>query len=249
MSRARLSLERYASLPSTQTAALERAREGAPAGTLLWAEEQSEGRGQAGREWYSPRGGAYFSLLLRVPSARLPLLSLAAGAEVRDRLQRRASPQLWIKWPNDLLVVREDIPGARKLGGILVDVLSVPGQEPVAVVGVGVNVARPPSLPAGLQERVGFLAEMAVGPTGVEDLVWELAEGLLSLPATLAPEDAARRVVGRVDPWLWGRGRAVRWAGGEGLFLGLGKEGEALVRSPEGSTHRLSQGDLEWEGW
>ena len=249
MSRTRLFLKRYARLPSTQAAALERARAGAPAGTLLWAEEQSEGRGQAGKEWYSPRGGAYFSLLLRVPPTGLPLLSLAAGAEVRDRLQHRASDPLWIKWPNDLLVVRKDAPGARKLGGILVDVLSVPGREPVAVVGVGVNVARPRSLPAGLQERVGFLAEMAAGPTGVEALVEELAQGLLSLPATLAPEDAADRVLGRVDPWLWGRGRVVRWTGGEGLFLRLEPDGQALVRSSDGRTHRLSQGSVEWEGW
>src|SRR5712692_720583 len=56
----------YQSLPSTQDEARRMAAEGAPHGSLVWALEQTAGRGRLNRTWLSPAGvGLWFSLILR----------------------------------------------------------------------------------------------------------------------------------------------------------------------------------------
>jgi len=122
---------------------------GGPEGQVLAAEEQTAGRGRAGRTWVSRPGASLtFSVLLRPasvpPSARgwLPLLTgVAVAAGVRSAAGVAAS----LKWPNDVLV------GDRKLAGILAE------QSPdgdCVVIGVGLNVATGerelPVSPAGL---------------------------------------------------------------------------------------------------
>ena len=93
---------------------LERAREGAPEGTVVVAESQTAGRGRQGRSWESPpRAGLTFSVLLRPPqvSGWLPLL---AGLSVAVALREQAGVDAGVKWPNDVLV--EDLrsrPGGR----------------------------------------------------------------------------------------------------------------------------------------
>ena len=56
----------YLQIDSTNAEALEQARAGAPEGTLVYAEEQTEGKGREDRDWYSPAGSSlYFSLIVR----------------------------------------------------------------------------------------------------------------------------------------------------------------------------------------
>ena len=122
---------------------------GGPEGQVLVAEEQTAGRGRAGRTWVSRPGlSLTFSVLLRPasvpPSARgwLPLLTgVAVAAGVRSATGVEAS----LKWPNDVLV------GDRKLAGILAEQSQDGG---AVVVGVGLNVATPqqalPVSPTGL---------------------------------------------------------------------------------------------------
>ena len=53
------------SVGSTNDEALRLAAEGAEDGTLVWARQQTGGRGRQGRSWSSPPGNLYFSLVLR----------------------------------------------------------------------------------------------------------------------------------------------------------------------------------------
>ena len=62
------------SVGSTNAEARRLAAEGAEDGTLVWAREQSDGRGRRGRRWESPRGNLFLSLVLR------PQCSLAEAA-------------------------------------------------------------------------------------------------------------------------------------------------------------------------
>jgi len=70
---------------STNTMLLERARAGAPPGSVLVCELQSDGRGRRGNRWQSGLGGSLtFSLLwrFRAGAAGLSGLSLAVGVAV-----------------------------------------------------------------------------------------------------------------------------------------------------------------------
>jgi BirA family biotin operon repressor/biotin-[acetyl-CoA-carboxylase] ligase len=110
---------------------------------LLVAEHQTRGRGRLGRDWQAVPGEALtFSLSLPMAGDDLSGLSLAAGVALADALDplpgAQGAPRIGLKWPNDLWLL--DGPGrGRKLGGILVETVSVATQRMV-VVGVGLNV-------------------------------------------------------------------------------------------------------------
>src|SRR4051794_26536060 len=112
------------------------ARQGAPEGLVVIAEEQQAGRGRLGRTWEAPpRAGVLMSVLLRpaVPLDVLSLLPLLTGTAVVESTRAVSKVHTTLKWPNDVLV------SGRKLGGILAERL-----EDAVVVGIGLNVSTRP---------------------------------------------------------------------------------------------------------
>ena len=109
-------------------------------GVVALAEEQTQGRGRRGRTWHSPRGAnLYLSLGWRFhgPVERLSGLSLAIGAMLAEVIARDFGVDLALKWPNDLFH-RE-----RKLGGVLIELLSEQNGAIPVVAGIGLNVNMP----------------------------------------------------------------------------------------------------------
>lgn len=130
-------LDVLATAPSTNTALVDLAQRGAPDRTVLITEEQSAGRGRAGRSWTAPaRSGLTVSVLLRptgVPQSRWSWLPLLAGVVLCKAVSTAAELPAVLKWPNDVLLGAQQ----RKVAGILAEL--VPGQSAV-VVGIGLNV-------------------------------------------------------------------------------------------------------------
>jgi BirA family transcriptional regulator, biotin operon repressor / biotin---[acetyl-CoA-carboxylase] ligase len=153
---------------------------GGPEGQVLVAEEQTAGRGRAGRTWVSRPGASLtFSVLLRPgsvpPSARgwLPLLT---GVAVAAGVRSAAGVEARLKWPNDVLV-RD-----RKLAGILAE--QSPDGDAV-VIGVGLNVAT--------QER-----ELPVSPAGLP------ATSLLVEGADVGREAVLAEILRSLEHWYLG---------------------------------------------
>lgn len=124
------------------------AREGAPEGTVVLASRQSDGRGRLGREWASPEGGAYLSLVLRpqVTPADLAPLALVIGLGIAQGLSECLGVDVSLKWPNDVHFA------GGKLAGILLEMAAETDRVDWVVVGVGLNVRRggdTPPPPAG----------------------------------------------------------------------------------------------------
>ncbi|MEU4092697.1 biotin--[acetyl-CoA-carboxylase] ligase [Streptomyces sp. NPDC026673] len=115
-----------------------RAREGAPEGAVLVAEEQSAGRGRLDRQWRAPaRSGLFFSVLLRptaVPPRRWGWLPLLAGVATATAVARTAGVDTGLKWPNDVLVTVDG--EERKTGGILAERVG----DDAVILGIGLNV-------------------------------------------------------------------------------------------------------------
>lgn len=90
--------------------------------TVVVADEQTSPRGREGREWSSPAGGVWFSLLIdpEVQPAETPAYTLAMAVAVTEA-SREAGVEARIKWPNDVLVGRDGARGGRKLCGILTE--------------------------------------------------------------------------------------------------------------------------------
>lgn len=136
----------HRTLGSTNDEAIRLARQGAPEGTLVVADEQKAGRGRAGRHWLTPPGAALaLSVVLRpapeaVTGGGLMTLGSLAVAEALETEGLRPR----VKWPNDVLVE------GRKLAGVLVEASWTEANLDFAVCGIGVNV-RPASVPSDQQ--------------------------------------------------------------------------------------------------
>jgi BirA family biotin operon repressor/biotin-[acetyl-CoA-carboxylase] ligase len=155
-------LQHFSSIDSTNAKLLTAAAQGAPEGTVYFADEQTAGRGRGGHTWHSvPGDGLYVSALVK-PSLKLRdalLLSLATGVAAWQAVKEVAGLEVDLRWPNDLLLTRED-GCSRKCGGILVESAVEPGNDPTlryAVIGVGINVSHV-AFPKELAELATSLA-------------------------------------------------------------------------------------------
>jgi BirA family biotin operon repressor/biotin-[acetyl-CoA-carboxylase] ligase len=113
------------------------ANEGAPEGTLVIAEQQTEGRGRMGRQWLSPPGkGIWMSLLLRpqIPLHQIPQLTLLAAVAMHRAITRVTNLEIGIKWPNDLLA------GGKKISGILMESAAEEARVKYIIAGIGISV-------------------------------------------------------------------------------------------------------------
>ena len=141
---------------STQDEALRVAAECGPLRgrwLVVRAERQTAGRGRGGKAWLDAPGGSLLVTVgveLSAPTDRWPLASLVAGAALASALQAAMTTAIVMKWPNDLLVVRD---GAwRKLGGCLAERRERPGSPPLWLFGFGINLDRAAFAPAIAQD-------------------------------------------------------------------------------------------------
>jgi len=224
------------------------ARDGAAEGAVVFAEEQTAGRGRLGRRWASdPSLGLWFSLLLRpaMPLALWPRITLwiafaiAHGIEDYARAQPSTTPlaPLALKWPNDLHL------SGRKLAGILVETSL--GEQPFATAGIGLNINHP-SFPPPLDSTATSL-RIAIGSSldrnGVAAAVLSSLDRSYPLASTGFPEVIAW--ANRVDCL---RRRQVSATAGavihRGTAEGIDPGGALLLRTPEGELLPLSSGEV-----
>jgi BirA family biotin operon repressor/biotin-[acetyl-CoA-carboxylase] ligase len=141
---------------STNDAILQAATANSNEGLVLFAEQQTAGRGQRGNRWESPAGkGLWFSILLRPKilindSGRLTIWAIETISQV---IRTEFSLESAIKLPNDIQLY------GRKVAGVLVEMRAQEKAPHVAVVGIGINVNQSlEDFPSELQSRAISLA-------------------------------------------------------------------------------------------
>ncbi len=142
------SLHYYPTLDSTNTQAKTLAKAGAPHGTVVIAGCQSGGRGRMGRQFASPAGSVYLSVILRPDQNARDLMALTCAAAVAacDAVEKVSGKRPGVKWINDLVLDK------KKLGGILTEMSIDPamGLVQYAVIGIGINCRQIPEEVADL---------------------------------------------------------------------------------------------------
>lgn len=225
-------------IDSTNACLKQMALSGAAEGTAIFAGLQTAGRGRLGRDFASPPGGIYASVLWRLrPDDRLLCLTALAAVAVRRALARACGIETAIKWRNDLLL------GEKKLCGILTE-LQTDGQGIQAVIGIGINVNTqkfPPEL-SGKATSILLQTGCAVdGNRIAAELLRELdaARSVLSENPEkyLAEYAAACITVGKRVKVL--RADTSR----DALALGIGHDGALRVRYNDGSEELLLSGE------
>lgn len=127
---------------STNAEAMRRARAGEADRTIVWALEQTGGRGRRGRAWKTGAGNLACTLLLRPDvapnvAAQLGFVAALAIADMAVALLPEATVR--VKWPNDVLV------DGRKVSGILIESMAgVGGRIEWVAVGMGLNLVAHP---------------------------------------------------------------------------------------------------------
>ena len=219
---------------STNDEATRLADAGSPEGTVVWAREQTGGRGRRGRNWASPVGNLYSSTILRPECAapRAAELGFVAALAVADIVP--AGRAIRLKWPNDVLV------DGGKVAGILLE--SAIGQDGLVehvVAGIGINVAFAPQLPemrypgAALGGTVEAALEGLARALGVRLAQWR-GDGFETIRAAWLAQ--AGPLGAEVDVRLGEE--LVR-----GWFAGLDREGGLLLETAAGPRTIVS-GDL-----
>jgi BirA family biotin operon repressor/biotin-[acetyl-CoA-carboxylase] ligase len=222
---------------STNDVARTLAWTGEPEGTVVVARTQTAGRGRLGREWVSPAGGLWFSVILRPIAAPhdVPLLGLAAAVATSRGIERACGVQVGLRWPNDMVVA------GKKIGGILAEAGS---EIRWVVVGIGINtnvdLDRLPegaiSLSAVVGEPVDRVALLRAILTEIETL-YEAFRG----------EDRATILrQWRERSTTLGRRVRVYLASGtyEGVAEALDEDGALILRLPGGRTKRVVAGEI-----
>ena len=158
--------------------------DGTPEVCLAIADEQTAGRGRDGRTWTAPAGSSLLLSLgfrptwLRPEHAwRLAALVSLAMDEAADAVVGRPAGTIQLKWPNDLVAIRDD--GVRKLAGVLGETDGLGTTDPRAVVGIGVNVDwEATDFPAALAASMTSLRELAGRPIDREAMLDAFLERL-----------------------------------------------------------------------
>jgi BirA family biotin operon repressor/biotin-[acetyl-CoA-carboxylase] ligase len=150
----------FKEIGSTSDYAKGLAKEGAPEGTVVVAEVQTGGRGRMGREWVSPVGGVWMSIILRpkLGPSEAQKITLICGVALARVLNRSYPLDARIKWPNDIHVK------GKKVAGILTEMEAEMDAVNFVVVGIGINVN------FGVQE---FPEELREGATSIQEEVGE----------------------------------------------------------------------------
>ncbi len=229
---------------STNRVALELGHAGEPEGAVVLAEEQTAGRGRAGRVWSSERAaGIYVTLLLRPKLApvQAPLLTMMAGLSAHAAVEAATGLAVDLKWPNDLIIC------GKKVGGILTEMHAEPGQVRFVIVGIGLNVNQ--------EKFPGELASIATSlrlETGKPQSRMELLVRLLrefESDYNRMSREGVGSVVKRFEVISsYAHGKRVRVTNGTESYLGttagLGPEGLLQVERDDGRLVTVIAGDV-----
>ena len=233
---------------STNTWGKRLAEEGAPHGTLVVADEQTQGRGRRGRSWQSPKGtNISMTLILRpdLEPARASMLTIVMGLSVAQGLKELLKLPVQIKWPNDAVL------NGHKLCGILTEMSAQIDYINYVVVGTGINVNLP-EVPEELKDiATSLLIETGHRVNRAEVIGAVLRAFARNYESFLAAGDLTG-LLNAYNEILANRDRQVRVLDPkepyEGVALGINARGELLVRKADGSVSEVYAGEVSVRG-
>ena len=223
---------------STMDVARAEAEASAADGTVVFAEEQTAGRGRFGRAWVSPAGkNLYLTLVLRPDVARVRRLGIVAPLAV-GLANEDAGLAPRIKWPNDVLL------SGRKASGVLIET-EFSGAEPrYALVGIGVNV----NFDIEPGSEIAAIATSAKAELGRETAREPLLASLLNHFEQLYEQDDASAVHAAWKSRLETLGRDVRLTFRDEVHEGFAEDvdadGNLVLRLADGSRQVFEAGEV-----
>jgi len=236
---------RFDELDSTNTEAVNQAKNGADEGLCIVAGHQTAGRGRHGRTWISEKNaGLYFSIVLRpqIENKFLPLITLMSAVAVADLLAALYELKPDIKWANDVHI------NGKKIGGILAEMIET-NKGRAIVVGIGINL-NSSNFPPALAETATSIEQETDRIPDAEVLLQSLTRFFDKFYKVLNGADGAEKI-----RYEWQQrssyfsGKNVRAALENemifGITRGLEENGALRVETADGAIKIIQAGDVE----
>ncbi|MCK9578174.1 biotin--[acetyl-CoA-carboxylase] ligase [bacterium] len=127
-----LNVIEFEDIPSTNTKAKELAID-CDYWTIVVAKKQTDGHGTKNKNWFSPQGGLYFSIIMPPANINdLRIMTMLSAFAVAIAIKNNFALEPMIKLPNDVYI------NGRKFCGILTENI-VKGDKISSVIGIGIN--------------------------------------------------------------------------------------------------------------
>lgn len=230
----------YPSISSTMDIARKMVRDRVNDGMVIVAGEQTSGRGRFERRWLSPSGTSLsLSIILHPALALLPQLNMAASLAVVQSIERLASLNPVIKWPNDVLI------DGKKVSGILIESIFDGNELEATIVGIGINVKMAPYEFPEISAIATSLSVESGSEISRRSVLYSLLEEFDQLYQELKRGGAI------YDRWLarletLGKLVQVRWGDTveEGYVESINTDGSLVLKRHDGSLITMVAGEV-----
>ena len=212
-------------------------------GMLVFAEEQTQGRGQKNHVWESQKGeNIIMTLIINANGLKMDAqfeLSCATALGCRDFFNIYAGDETCIKWPNDLYW-RD-----RKAGGILIENVIKGNTWEKAIIGIGININQVDF--GDMNKKPVSLKQITGKPFDAKALAMELCLFLNQRFTELRAGcfDAQLKAYNKD---LFKLNQLVAFKKGEEIFNaiveGVNAKGQLLIKRESSET--INHGEIEW---
>ncbi|MEC5422485.1 biotin--[acetyl-CoA-carboxylase] ligase [Virgibacillus sp. C22-A2] len=233
--------------PSTQIIAHQAAQEGAAHGTVIIADEQTQGKGRMNREWHSTKNkGIWISIILRpaILPYLAPQLTLLAATVLADVLNTHAGLRPLIKWPNDILL------NGKKTAGILTEMQAEQDQIQYVVIGIGLNVNHEKAdLPEDIRSKATSLKIETNNTLAIKEIIQSI---LLTFEDTYDTyiQGGFPKIKKKWEGYGFKVGEEIaiktlrkRW---KATFIGIAEDGALVTKAEDEEPKKLYSAEIEW---
>ncbi len=237
----------FSETPSTQKIAHHLAEDGTQHGTVVIADEQTNGRGRLGRQWASPKGeGIWMTLILR-PDLQIrftPQLTLLASIAVVKGIQQVTGVECGIKWPNDILFE------GKKLVGILTELQAESSNVKAVIIGMGINVNTEQDAFSEDLKSIACSLKTITGKEWDRVIIIQAILKQFEILYQLYLEDGFNMIKTLWETYALSIGKIIhaRINTGEvikGLAKGINEDGVLLLEDQAGTCHHIYSADID----
>lgn len=237
-------IHHYDQLSSTNKIARGLAEDNCLEGTLVIAESQEEGRGRFGRQWFSPKGGIWTSIVLRPSTSpfQAPLFTILTAVSVYEVLSDLLGSDVGIKWPNDILY------NNKKLVGILTEVRAEMESINYLIIGIGVNTNF---------STAAFCEEVAIKSISIQEILGKSINRASLLQQLLArieeyyihcTHNGFKDILAKWKTYNVTLGKEVNVESHDkvstGIAFDIDDDGALLIRKEDGTIERFLSGEV-----
>lgn len=239
----------FDTVDSTQNFATSIAKNKDDFGAVIIAESQTSGKGRRGRQWVSPKGGIWLSIILEpnFDIYKITLIPFAVAIALANAIQKTLNIKTELKWPNDLTL------NSKKVAGIIIDVTIESTKIESIVIGIGINFqVKTKQIETKIKKSGNFYGvntllknEKTKPAKLVKEFLVELESVLESLQANKTQQIT--------EQWMKNSstiGRTITVTDGDtkisGRAMGLDTDGSLIVKQGSKSI-RVTSGDITYK--